>query len=159
MDPKETPIPSGSEVAIVTSAEARKCRQQNLAPKGGFRGIVVAHVPAGQDLANALGDSGVARGLLAGYADPSERNRYIVRIPRTGKNGAELKPSYKVPLAGNVVLAKPPAKEKPAVSRAAVNKPRKVTTDATGGIAFSATAPATAPANGATAISKRGKGA
>lgn len=157
MDPKETPIPSGSEVAIVTSAEARKCRANNTAPKIGFRGIVVAYVPAGQYLANALGDSGVARGLLAGYADPSERNRYIVRIPRTGKNGAELKPSYKVPLAGNVVLAKPPAK---APAKAAPVKPRKVTTDATGGIAFSATAPATAPiANGATAISKRGKSA
>lgn len=112
MDPKLSPIATGEKIAIVQAAAANECRRKGTTPKGGERGEVVAYVAAGTTLDKALTGTGVDRKELKGYADPSERDRYVVRIPRVNKKGLKLQPAYKVPLAGNVVLANP-AQDKP----------------------------------------------
>ena len=108
-----TRIPDGTEALIVSAAEARSHARSGIIPSGSPRRCtILCFVPINADLRSTLRAAiGEAATMppLQGLTSTSLRERYMVRIERTGRNGKALPPTYKTPLAGTLIPA-PPAK-------------------------------------------------
>ena len=99
-----TRIPDGTEALIVSAAEARSHARSGIIPSGGQRRCtVLCFVPVNADLRTTLRAAiGEAATMppLQGLTSTSLRERYMVRVERTGRNG-------KAPLAGTLIPAPP----------------------------------------------------
>lgn len=117
-----TRIPDGTEALIVSAVEARSHARSGIIPSGGQRRCtVLCFVPVNADLRTTLRAAiGEAATMppLQGLTSTSLRERYMVRIERTGRSGKALSPTYKTPLAGTLIPA-PPVKAPKATSTSA----------------------------------------
>ena len=128
-----TRIPDGTEALIVSAAEARSHARSGIIPSGGQRRCtVLCFVPINADLRSTLRAAiGEAATMppLHGLTSTSLRERYMVRIERTGRNGKALPPTYKTPLAGTLIPA-PPVKAPKAAAPASAQSAPKTTSKA-----------------------------
>ena len=128
-----TQIPDGTEALIVSAAEARSHARSGIIPSGGQRRCtILCFVPVNPDLRSTLRAAiGEAATMppLQGLTSTSLRERYMVRIERTGRNGKALAPTYKTPLAGTLIPA-PPVKAPKAAAPASAQSAPKTTSKA-----------------------------
>jgi len=121
-----TRIPDGTEALIVSAAEARSHARSGIIPSGSPRRCtVLCFVPVNADLRTTLRAAiGEAATMppLQGLTSTSLRERYMVRIERTGRSGKALPPSYKTPLAGTLIPAPPVKAKAPATSAQSTSK-------------------------------------